>query len=64
MGYIDATVRARGDGEGYLRASTSYMSARHCTTDRNAIVERDEERIRVSDKFVGEHAQMSGRQRR
>jgi hypothetical protein len=42
------------------------MGARHCITNRNAIVERDEERIRVSGnggKFTGEHAQMSGRKK-
>lgn len=39
------------------------MGVRYCIADRNAIVKRDEECIRVSGKFIGEHAQMSGRQK-
>jgi hypothetical protein len=39
------------------------MGARHCITDRNAVVKRDEERVGVSGKFIGKHVQMSGRRR-
>ena len=43
--YICATVRAGCDSEGYALVSIRYLCADHRFTDRNAVVERDEERV-------------------
>ncbi len=54
---------AGGDGDGYGRWSTNCLGAR-LVTDRNTVVERDKERIRVSANVISECAEMRRRQRK
>ena len=55
--YVCATIWARGGGEGYALISIRYLGARRFT-DGNAVVERDEECVWVSDKVISVHEQM------
>ena len=54
-------MRANGDGEGYDRISLYYSGVRHRITNHNAVVEPDEECVRVTAKAISACARMRGK---